>query len=56
MARKKIWLGKFRTMKVKVYDETFDRYKGYLAMKKKTIQQDIEEYIINQINEKKTKN
>jgi len=45
MARPKIWLGKVKTAKVKIYDETFVRYKGYLAMKGKTIQQDLEEHI-----------
>lgn len=47
MGRKKVWLGTFRTAKVKIYDETFNRYKGYLAMKKKTVQEDLEEHINN---------
>jgi hypothetical protein len=34
-------------MKIKIYEEAFNRYKGYLAMKNRTIQQDIEEYIKN---------
>lgn len=45
MGRKKIWLGKFRVLNIKVYDETLQRYKQIMAAKKKTIQQDIDEHI-----------
>lgn len=51
MGRKKIWLGQFRALKVKVYDETLDRYKMVLKGRKKTIQQDLEEYINRTINQ-----
>lgn len=51
MGRKKIWLGQFRSLKVKVYDETLDRYKLVLKGRKKTIQQDLEEYIQRTINQ-----
>jgi hypothetical protein len=51
MGRKKIWFGKFISLKVKVYDETLKRYKLILKGRRKTIQQDLEDYINKTINE-----
>ena len=51
MGRKKIWLGNFKSLKVKVYDETLVRYKLVLKGRKKTIQQDLEDYINKTINQ-----
>lgn len=51
MGRKTIWVGKFKSLKVKVYDETLDRYKLVLRGRKKTIQQDLEDYINRTINQ-----
>jgi len=49
MARNKIWLGKVRTIKVKLNEETFYRYKAQLISEKKTIQDDIQNYIIEKL-------
>ena len=51
MGRKTIWIGKFKSLKVKVYDEKLARYKLVLKGRKKTIQQDLEEYINRTINQ-----
>lgn len=51
MGRKKIWLGSFRVLNIKVYDETLQRYKQILSAKRKTIQQDIDEHIRKTVNE-----
>ena len=45
MGRKKGWLGTFKSLKVKVYDENYRRYKMILDGKNKSIQQDLEEHI-----------
>ena len=47
MGRKKLWLGDFVALKVKIYNETHARY--LVALKGKSIQQDLEEHIINVI-------
>lgn len=51
MGRKKIWLGNFKSLKVKVYEETLTRYKMVLAGRQRTVQQDLEEYIQKTINQ-----
>lgn len=51
MGRKKIWLGKFKSLKVKIYDGTYDRYTMVLKGKDKTIQEDLEEHIQRTINQ-----
>ena len=48
--RKKWILGKFKTIKLKLYDETLKRYQAYLKFKYpkgRTMQEDLENYIIN---------
>ncbi len=45
MGRKKLWSGTFKSLKVKIYDETYNRYKMILIAKNKTIQEDLEDYI-----------
>lgn len=49
MGRKKLWFGKTRLMKVRLGEETFHRYKAYLIANKKTIQDDIGDYVIQKI-------
>jgi len=53
MGRKKIWPKEIKTMKIKTDLDTFDRYKGYLKMKKKTIQEDLEGYVKKTIDDRK---
>lgn len=51
MARPIKWkIGKFRTMKLKLYGETFERYQQIVKARKKTIQQDFEDYVNQTIN------
>lgn len=46
MARPKKWnVGKFKNFKLKLYKETADRYQQVLNIKKKTVQQDFEDYV-----------
>jgi hypothetical protein len=45
MGRKKMWSFPFKALKVKISEEYFERYKLVLKGKKKTIQQDLEDYI-----------
>jgi hypothetical protein len=50
MGRKKIWLGTFKSLKVKIYDEKYRRYKMILDGRNKTIQEDLEEHVNKTIN------
>ena len=48
--RRKWILGKFKIIKLKLYDETHKRYQAYLKFKfpkGRTMQEDLENYIIN---------
>jgi len=46
MARPIKWqVGKFKKFKLKLYDETANRYKQVLDIKGKTIQQDFEDHV-----------
>lgn len=49
MGRKKLWIGKTRLMKVRLNEETFFRYKAQLISDKKTIQDDIQDYVVSRI-------
>ena len=51
MGRAKKWiLGKFQPVKLKIYSETKNRYKHYCKSKGRTMQEDLEKYIINCLN------
>ena len=46
MGRNPKWtLGKFKTVKLKIYDEKLERYQQILKAQNRTMQQDYEEYI-----------
>jgi hypothetical protein len=46
MARPIKWqVGKFRKLKLKLYEETAERYQQVLRIKGKTIQQDFEDHV-----------
>jgi hypothetical protein len=48
MPPKRKWiLGKFEVLRARIYSETAKRYKAYCTSKGRTVQQDLEEYIIN---------
>lgn len=52
MGRKIKWeVGKFRSAKVKIYEETFNRYKLILKGRNRTVQQDLEDHIVKTISE-----
>ena len=50
---KKRWiLGKFKTIKLKLYDEKLKRYQAYLKYKYpkgRTMQEDLENYILKEV-------
>jgi len=49
MGRKKLWFGRTRLIKVKLNEETFFRYKAQLISEKKTIQEDVQNYVVSKL-------
>lgn len=51
MPRIKKWkVGKFKILKLKLYDETMKKYKEILRIKGKKIQEDYEDYVNSLLN------